>query len=387
MTFVDEISARIRAWRLVESADLQALVQEAIGGLVAMFGAEKVVAAWELREEPGLTIHVHTAVSGRCDEIADVYAYRPLVDSSLEHVAFRSDARGLRVSKENSKDVAAGIHAGLAHDYGIYDAVAVPLSGELVEGELFIVRPGLDDDDAICTALVASSILTLHMDSVIQQRALREDVAAEERMRVARDLHDGLLQSFTGVVLQLETVHALVSKDPVEAGRLLTQVQATIMADQRELRAYVERLRPRRRAEMKFDFAARLQEMTKRFEEQWGIAVDLSSEGVDPHVGGLLGHETYRIVQEAVTNSARHGAAKRVDVRLQTTDGMLVVDVSDDGIGLPVRGRLTLAEMRERGVGPASLGERVAALNGQLTAWSTDSGLKLEITLPLGWAG
>jgi signal transduction histidine kinase len=377
MAFADEILARIRASAPVTLDDLPSLVREALAAWVPMFRASCVVIAWEDREEPGLTIASHSAGGFRWDEVADVYAYRPLVAPDL----------GQQVYFDAAHQDEATINADLRRDYHIGRAISVPLDGVMVEGHAFIVEPAMDLGDALATAAVMASLLALRMDTVLQRAALRTHVASEERMRVARDLHDGLLQSFTGVVLQLETVHALLSHDPQEAANLLTQAQAGIMSDQRDLRAFVESLRPRRRGELTFDFAARLHEIRQKFEDQWGIEVAIHTGGVDPHVRGALGQETFRIVQEAVTNSARHGGASHVDVRLTTTDGNLVVDVTDDGVGLPVTGRLTLSELRERGIGPASLRDRVAALNGQLTAESSDAGLRLEITLPLGWSG
>jgi signal transduction histidine kinase len=376
MSFADEILARIRAWPPVPLDDLPSLVGNALACWVPMFGSSGAVVTWELREEPGLTIASHGPDGFRWDEIADVFAYRPLVSADLEQRA-RFDA---------AQPDESTIHADLRRDYGIGRAISVPIAGEVVEGYAFILEPSIDLEDALSTASVMAALLAFRMDAVLQRASLRAHVASEERMRVARDLHDGLLQSFTGVVLQLETVHALLGRDPQEAGRLLTQVQAAIMSDQRELRAFVESLRPRRRAELTFDFAARLHEIRQRFEEQWGIQVTIHTGGVDPQIHRALGQETFRIVQEAITNAARHGGATHVDVTLRTTDGNLVVDVTDDGVGLPVTGRLTLSELRERGIGPASLRDRVAAMNGQLTAESSDAGLRLEITLPLGWS-
>lgn len=373
MNIADEILARVRDRPAFDPDDLRSLMRETLSAWVHAMDASAAVVTWEDREEPGLTVASLDSSGFRWNEIADVEAYRPLV--APEHTG--------RVFRDGD----AAIHPDLRRDYALQHAIAIPLDSESFEGMVFITGASFDGDAPLCVGAAMTALLGLRMDAVVERKALRAQVAGEERMRIARDLHDGLLQSFTGIVLQLETVHALLSHDPQDAARLLTQVQASIMSDQRELRALVESLRPRRRAELAFDFAARLHEIRERFQNQWGIEVVIHTSGVDPHVGSALGQETFRLVQEAVTNSARHGGASRVDVWLRTTDGMLVLDVADDGVGLPVRGRLTLAELRERGIGPASLRDRVAALNGSLIAESSDSGLRLEIALPLGWSG
>lgn len=370
MNFAEELSNRLRAWPRTMQDDMNVLVRESLSACRAIFGASKAVAVWEEREEPGVTCACDDDAGFRLQELDDAEGDRLVEGRSL----FFDDGSGTRVDR------------GIRERIGPASFVAVPVDADQVEGWLFVVEPQMERAEALCTASAVAAMFAFHVDAVRRCNALRAGVAAEERMKVARDLHDGLLQSFTGVVLQLETVHALLSADSEEAGRLLTQVQASIMADQRELRAYVEGLRPRRRGELTFDFGGRLREMKQRFEEQWRIGVEIDSGDVDPHVHGMLGQETFRIVQEAVTNAARHGGATRVDVRLRTGEGMLVVDVRDNGGGLPVRGTLTLAEMVQKGIGPASLGERITALNGDLTAESTDQGLSLRIAVPLGWS-
>jgi signal transduction histidine kinase len=208
-------------------------------------------------------------------------------------------------------------------------------------------------------------------------------------LQVARDLHDGLLQSFTGIVLQLETVHDLVQRDHTEARRVVTQIQAMLMADQRELRTYLEKLRPgpRIRHEERFDFRGRIEELARRMHQQWGLEVSLEIEPMDRVLSESLGWETYRIVAEAVTNSAKHGEASRTIVRIGSDGESLRIVVVDNGHGLLTKGRYNLIELSARQQGPAVLGERVASLNGDAILDSTDSGLRLEITLPLGWKG
>ena len=169
---------------------------------------------------------------------------------------------------------------------------------------------------------------------------------------------------------------------------MLTEAEAALMADQRELRSYLQQLRPRAaRAEMPFDFTARVDDLRTRLAQQWGIAMSADVSRVDPAVSKFLGYETFRLVHEAVMNAAKHGAAKKVDVRVHTAGGKMRIEVSDDGVGFSFRGRLTLDRIRETGNGPFMLAERVAALNGDLIVDSSESGAHVEIAVPLGFAG
>ena len=90
---------------------------------------------------------------------------------------------------------------------------------------------------------------------------------------------------------------------------------------------------------------------------------------------------------DAVTTAAKHGSASHITVGLSTHDNRIWILVVDDGHGFPFHGKLSLAEVRESGVGPSMLAERVAALNGDLALESTGSGARVQISIPLGFSG
>jgi len=267
----------------------------------------------------------------------------------------------------------------------------VPLSFPIVaasgEGMIYVAT-STPTEAMLLAADAAGRLIGEQLDRHLHVATSTRQAAERERVRVARDLHDGLLQSFTGIVLQLETVHSLLLSQPDEAKRMLTEAEAALMADQRELRSYVQQLRPRAaRTEVAFDFTARVDDLRARLDQQWGIVLSADVSRVDPSVSKFLGYETFRLVHEAVMNSAKHGAAKKVDVRVHTSDGKMRIEVSDDGVGFSFRGRLTLDRIRETGNGPFMLAERVAALNGDLVVDSSEAGAHVEIAVPLGFAG
>jgi signal transduction histidine kinase len=386
MALGDQTAERLRQWPRTVHESLRSLLPESLAACAAIFSAAAATAVWENLAEPGLTIATQDRDGFRWIEKEDPSPYLPLVAERLDATVFDDDGKGHVVTAGETLRL-DGVSATLRREFAPGRVISFPVAAENIEGRVFVVGPAVDADEGLQTAAALAPLFDLSMSAALRFASLREQAASEERTRVARDLHDGLLQSFTGIVLQLETVHALLGHDPQEAARVLTKVQAAIMSDQRELRAYVESLRPRRRrGELVFDFGERIEEMRRRFEAEWGIRLRVDSGTVGPVVGGALGQETFRIVQEAVTNSAKHGGASRIDVHLRTREGMLLIDVTDDGNGLAIQGRLTLAEMKARGIAPSSLGDRVAALNGELTVQSDDSGLRLEIAVPLGFS-
>jgi signal transduction histidine kinase len=205
-----------------------------------------------------------------------------------------------------------------------------------------------------------------------------------ERVRLARELHDGVLQSLAGTLLQLEALSRLIEENPAAARKRLRDIGDLIADEQRELRVWIHRLKPTTtRASMasNADLAMAVEGLCQRIEKQWGLRVrPTMSRGTIPRV---LGDEVYHLVQEALANVARHAHAQCVDVGLQITHDQIYVTVTDDGLGFPFRGRYDLAMLVERQFGPRSLKERVASLGGEMVLTSTPSGSKLEMVLPL----
>jgi len=205
----------------------------------------------------------------------------------------------------------------------------------------------------------------------------------EERLRLARELHDGVLQSLTGAVLQLEAISRLVDNDPQAARERLRQIQELIGEEQRELRTWIDGMRQAPSASMAShtEVAAALDKLCRRV-SRWGPRVEFSGPDVGS-VPRILGDQVYRIVEESLSNIARHAQAQvaRVDVKLLPHGVRIVVE--DDGCGFAFCGRYDLATLNDRRLGPVSLRERIGSLHGALVLTSTLSGSRLDIALPL----
>ncbi|HEX2219053.1 MAG TPA: sensor histidine kinase, partial [Gemmatimonadales bacterium] len=232
--------------------------------------------------------------------------------------------------------------------------------------------------------IVARQVIADLNQSYLQQR-LQQAAVAEERARFARDLHDGVLQSLTGLALQLKTLERLIATDPKAARARLADLQALLAAEQADLRFFVRQMKPipLSRTEVNAGLLAHLRELAARTERQWGLRVELTAGPLTRQLSEPLAHGVYRILQEALTNAARHGGATVARVELAERDDRLHLTVADDGRGFPFRGRYDLAALGLMHQGPASLKERVASLGGDLTIDSSESGARLEVSLPL----
>ncbi len=273
----------------------------------------------------------------------------------------------------------------MCENFRIDRTFVIRLGGETTPGRLFVLDIELDPQHLLTGAIVAAIIESRLARAVVQELREQDEVALRIRS-ITRDLHDGLLQSFTGIVLQLESLLPLIGHDPEQARQRVTEVEGILMNEQRELRSYLESLSEKKRArETDFDMTGRLRDLAHRYQDQWGVEVEYRRSELDPLVREALGWETYRIITESITNATRHGHAKHVRVSLVTDQDRLVITVEDDGDGFPFRGRLNSDEMISRGVAPTSLTERVRALNGEVWIDSTDEGSRVELSIPIGW--
>ena len=200
---------------------------------------------------------------------------------------------------------------------------------------------------------------------------LQQSAVMEERVRLARDLHDGLLQSLTGTALQLHALRRALGDPPREALERVQELQNLIVAEQRNLRTFIRELRPAALLPYEGDrsLAASLRNLTHRIERSWGLRVDLAAGSLDPGVAELLGYDISHIVHEALVNAARHGG-----VVVEERPGEVAIVVADNGRGFSFGGRYDLAALARMNAEPLTLKERIASLVGTLTIDSSASG-------------
>jgi signal transduction histidine kinase len=272
--------------------------------------------------------------------------------------------------------------------FGVRAVLSLSMEGEGLKGRLFVLdKKGMTSDDLVLGGIVAHEMVN-QMDYFYMLRQLQQSTAAEERIRMARDLHDGLLQSLTGTALQLETVQRLIETDPHTAQQRLLEIQRLISAEQKELRCQIHDLKasPLSFPGMDTDLATRLEALAELIERHWSIRVEMVNRltaGI-PHP---LAQEIYSIVRESLTNAARHANASSVRAEINIDDNHVNITVSDDGHGFRFQGRYDHATLTTLKLGPVTLKERVTALGGSLNIESTDTGARLEITIPFTPAG
>ena len=258
-------------------------------------------------------------------------------------------------------------------------SVQIPSVGDWT-GRFMIVNAFPDQAVLILSAIahlarqVGPTILAKH-----QQRLLRRLVRVEERAFLARELHDGVIQSMIGLGMRLNVAMRKVGQGA--AARELGAIERELREQVAALREITEKLRA-----ADFDpsrLLRQFEDMVERFGRETGIAATFGGEIDELDITPSACREVVRIVQEALANVRRHSGARSVRVALSGCASEWVMQIEDDGKGFPFSGRLTLEDLERTFQGPRVIKERVRALGGELTIDSTTRGARMEIRIPI----
>jgi signal transduction histidine kinase len=231
-----------------------------------------------------------------------------------------------------------------------------------------------DDDQQLIEMLAAHAAVAIE-NARLYERS-RELSVVEERNRLARDLHDAVVQTLFSVVLTADAAALLVDRDPAGAKLELERLRALAHDALRELRSLVFELRPADlEAEGLTTTLRKHAEVLSRVNE---VPIDVRIEGeLDVDSGRAV--EVFRIIQEALNNALRHASAGGVTVSVAQREGGLVAWVTDDGIGFDP----DAPGVRGRRLGLTSMEERAAALGGTLRIDSAPGrGTTVALELP-----
>lgn len=206
------------------------------------------------------------------------------------------------------------------------------------------------------------------LTNVLLVQRLHSEVSATERARVARELHDGAIQTLIGVQMTMQAMRRS-PPDPADVDRELFLIEGLLQREVASLRRLMDALRP-----LEIDAGesldAVLAGVVERFRRDSGIAARFVASG-PVFVPGPAALELLRITQEALMNIRKHSGARNALVRLTRGGGTYELSIEDDGIGFAFAGRLTATELDARRLGPAVIKERARLLNAELVLEST----------------
>jgi signal transduction histidine kinase len=384
---------RIAAWPRSSLQDVGALLDHLLTHAAGVLDVPRLLLAWEEVDEPWLHL-AHRTERGieisREGPAAEPIVPPPLAAScflanAMDEIWLRTDRGVERWSGAPVMPVGESLRRHFAIDLAIEKVASWPARGEVVHGRLFALdRRDFDRDHLVLGEVVAQRVAA-ELDQFYLLRRLRAAAVSEERVRLACDLHDGMLQSLTGAALQLQALAGMLDEDPEGAREQLREIQRLIAADQRDLRFFIEELKPvPRKLAGAIDLADRLGELAERLKRLWGLDVEIRLAPLDGRLSDAFSRQLYRLLREALFNVARHAQASTVRIAVERQGQALRVEVTDDGRGFPFHGRYDHGELARRKLGPVSLKERISMLGGSLAIDSAPGRTCLEMILPTG---
>jgi signal transduction histidine kinase len=284
---------------------------------------------------------------------------------------------------------------------GITSQVIVPLVhrgeaiGAITAGEDGDGRPLTDDAVRILQsyatravlAVVIARVLDAERDRVAAEGRLRAaelraaerretlrrvvDAQEHERRRIARELHDETGQALTSVLLGLR----LIEETSPDVRAAVAELRETIANAIQELRALAVELRPK--ALDDFGLEAAIERLADTYARRTGIGIDVHVAGLDARLPGEIETALYRIVQESLTNVAKHAGAATASVTVHRLPGSVTAVIEDDGRGFD-------PAVITPGLGLGSMLERAELVSGTVRIESRpDGGTTIAVEVPL----
>lgn len=359
--------------------------RECLQHALRVLGAKRGLLLAEESDEPYTTMAVLT------DEGFETQTLPPSAEDLLDpdvaddvfvfnrHTGACLVRRGRRTVSGPAQPIAASLQRRFPFEW----AVVIPVTAGAIRLWLVVFDHEEPANEDFAIGAMVGAQVAVALERWQAHEALREAAAAEDRVRFARDLHDGVLQFLAGAGLQLD---ALARDDLPEQSRArVTTLRQAVADEQKELRGFITTLRPSR-VEGGCPLETELTQLAERLSRYWSVEVGVEVLPSNLMAPDRVAYDLTRIVRESVANAVRHGQARRIRVSARAEEERLALRIDDDGRGFPFEGFASAEELERAGTAPRTLHERVRALQGRLAFQSSREGASVMIDVPLGSA-
>jgi signal transduction histidine kinase len=401
--YLAEQQKRLRAERAIITrvlgrarveAGLTVTLQEILAELLSMYGARRALIASQETNKYRVFVGDVQGVNSGPPQLSwleslptdrEVYLYETESDASLiirkggNSQTVSLDRDGVRL--RNSSDDAL---AALAKTYSSDSLMAVSfLFGQEWWGRIFLFEPQLGGDREEELRFLQELVRQVGpaVYNVYLLRRLRQRAGAVERARVARELHDGAVQSLIAMEMQVDVVRRQAEAQSSPIAEELARIQGLLREEVLKLRELMQQMKS-----LEVDssnFARFLVDTVERFQRETGIGARFVTEVERLHMPPRVCRELARIVQEGLVNVRKHSKATESLVRFSENPTHWILSLEDNGKGFPFAGTLKPAESQALGKGPTVIMERVRLIDGELTIESNlGRGARLEIRVP-----
>jgi signal transduction histidine kinase len=270
-----------------------------------------------------------------------------------------------------------------ARRLGVHSALFVPLIarsraiGVVIAHDKAGSSPGFSDDDLrLAETLAARAAIAVDLSERVSRDAVRRVVDAQEleRRRLARELHDETGQALTSILLGLKPLEQGASTEDARAA--VASLRELVVSTLQDVRRLAVELRPT--ALDDFGLVTAVERLVDTFRDQSGLQVDLEAQLREERLPREVETALYRIIQEALTNIAKHAGASRVSILLTHKGGSVAAVIEDDGSGFDP------TAISDDGLGLVGMRERVGLVGGRLRVESAaGAGTTVVAEVPL----
>jgi two-component system sensor histidine kinase DegS len=206
-------------------------------------------------------------------------------------------------------------------------------------------------------------------------------IIEEERMRIARDMHDGPAQSMANLVLQAEILERLLDRNPKQLVTELAEFKNSVRNALEETRQLIFDLRPMTLDDL--GLVPTLRKFIKEYGDRYGLATRFNVVGQERRLPGNAEGVLFRIIQEALTNVHKHARAKMAEVTMNLQPARVSVVIKDDGQGFDVA-RTEANLHKNKNLGLLSMRERAELEKGTLEIRSQPGrGTEVKVEIPI----
>ena len=250
-------------------------------------------------------------------------------------------------------------------------------------GRLYLFDPTLPTDREEALRFLQDLVRQVGpaVSNVYLLARLRQRAGAIERARVARELHDGAVQSLISVEMQVDVLRRRADGQPNEVVPELSRIQKLLREEVLKLRDLMQQMKPLAvDAKTLIPF---LQDTVAKFQRETGISARFTCQEASIELPAKVCREVARIVQEGLVNVRKHSRAQHAVVQLRAAPDSYHLVIQDDGAGFEFSGRLCQNELESQHKGPAVIRERVRSIEGELTVESVPGhGSRLDVMIP-----
>lgn len=364
--------AKLAAWPIgTKTGEEAAILASSLGHAADVLGSERLLVVW--RDRDGAGGKVALWMDGACEFARLPESVDPacVADATCRAGIVGATDPAHPSQWQLSALPALAPRADASTGEGVYWTTT--FRSPHYSGAVYILEPSSRNEDlAALVEIVGMRIATeLERSALAKQAGAAE--RARERVRLARDMHDSVLQGLTAASLQLK---AVALQSPPTIAERLGQVGRLLVEQQRRIRTFVENLRPSTPAPIQL--AEQLEAFAQALQDQWQCRIDVRLDPPDLSVEARIAAEICQLVAEATANAVRHGGAKTVALDISRNGDTVRIALLDDGCG-----GLDAPFSEDRQ--PSSLAGRVEDLGGAFSWSDTGKGVHVVLDVPVAW--